>query len=249
MLPKIDGVVVCEEFAELVTCAFLEREAAKGAAAAERRRREAVSGWLKLLQAVRVRRQLQADYGEGAAAADDGGEGAAGGGRRQQEQEQQQEAGRLGNGGGAGEHGRCCGRVGPGCCWATHRLATPRHMHALLLLAYMRQAADWLDRALLAAQHVRATSPAWPHLCLLLLSKRLRLGCRILSCALAPRPSPRATRPSPLSLPVLAWPPGGGGRPSGTSAADAVRERLLAEAQAAAGGGGGGGADVEEEFF
>ncbi|KXZ44021.1 hypothetical protein GPECTOR_75g745 [Gonium pectorale] len=75
MVPRIEGVVVCEEVAELVESAYLQREAARVEAAAARRRRAAEVAWRQLLGALRLRAQLERDY---AGPGRDGGEGVEG---------------------------------------------------------------------------------------------------------------------------------------------------------------------------
>ncbi|GIL94232.1 hypothetical protein Vretimale_488 [Volvox reticuliferus] len=72
MVPKVEGVVVCEEVSELVVAAYLERESARAAAAATQLRRAATAAWLRLLGALRVRLQLERDYADVSAA---GGQG------------------------------------------------------------------------------------------------------------------------------------------------------------------------------
>eukprot|EP00955_Chlamydomonas_euryale_P072059 361277-Chlamydomonas_euryale.AAC.4 len=62
MLPKIDGVVVCEEFQEQVVCEYLQREEAKHAARMAKQRREALAAWRQVLQAMRMRQQLRSNY-------------------------------------------------------------------------------------------------------------------------------------------------------------------------------------------
>ncbi|GAX72825.1 hypothetical protein CEUSTIGMA_g280.t1 [Chlamydomonas eustigma] len=64
MLPKIDGIVVCEEFECSVVSAYLDREAARQTALAERRMREAKAAWSQLLQGTLMRLQLQSAYEE-----------------------------------------------------------------------------------------------------------------------------------------------------------------------------------------
>ncbi|KAL6756836.1 Rad4 beta-hairpin domain 3-domain-containing protein [Haematococcus lacustris] len=61
-VPKIDGVVVCEEHERAVVASYLERETARQEAAAARQRREARAAWLQLLYAVRKRLQLADAY-------------------------------------------------------------------------------------------------------------------------------------------------------------------------------------------
>lgn len=58
----------CQEFETQVVAAYLERETARQEALAARRRREAVSGWMHLLQAMRTRLELQARHEQPAAA-------------------------------------------------------------------------------------------------------------------------------------------------------------------------------------
>ncbi|GIL45587.1 hypothetical protein Vafri_2789 [Volvox africanus] len=72
MVPKVEGVVVCEEVSELVVAAYLERESARAAAAAARLRRAATAAWLRLLRALRVRLQLERDYADVSAVGDHG---------------------------------------------------------------------------------------------------------------------------------------------------------------------------------
>lgn len=68
MLPKFDGVVICEEFEAEVVHACLEREVAKNEAARGRREREAKAGWMKLIGALRMRTRLESSYKDEAAA-------------------------------------------------------------------------------------------------------------------------------------------------------------------------------------
>ncbi|EFJ49372.1 hypothetical protein VOLCADRAFT_89729 [Volvox carteri f. nagariensis] len=92
MVPRLDGVVVCEEVSELVVAAYLERETARAAAAAAKLRRVAVAAWRRLLGALRVRLQLERDYGDGdGAGAFGAGAGATTGAAQIQIQQQQQQ--------------------------------------------------------------------------------------------------------------------------------------------------------------
>ncbi len=82
MVPQIEGVVVCEEVAELVTMAYLEREEARNAAAAAKRLRAGAVAWMSLLQALRIRLQLERDYA-GEEEGDGGRRGEEGAGRKE----------------------------------------------------------------------------------------------------------------------------------------------------------------------
>ena len=62
MLPRIDGVVICEEFEAQVVNACLEREVARNEAARGKREREAKGGWMKLMEALRMRTKLDTSY-------------------------------------------------------------------------------------------------------------------------------------------------------------------------------------------
>ncbi|GLI64108.1 hypothetical protein VaNZ11_007283 [Volvox africanus] len=72
MVPKVEGVVVCEEVSELVVAAYLERESARAAAAAARLQRAALAAWLRLLGALRMRLQLERDYADVSAGGNQG---------------------------------------------------------------------------------------------------------------------------------------------------------------------------------
>ena len=72
MLPKIQGVVICEEYEAQVVAAYIEKETAKQEALTARRLREARAAWAHLIQSVRTRLQLKGRY-EGTATGEDGG--------------------------------------------------------------------------------------------------------------------------------------------------------------------------------
>ncbi|WIA31781.1 hypothetical protein OEZ86_002653 [Tetradesmus obliquus] len=71
-LPKIVGVVVCEEFEEAVVQLHLQRQADKAAAEQQRQRREVEAAWRRLLGNMWTRLQLQRNAAAADAAAADG---------------------------------------------------------------------------------------------------------------------------------------------------------------------------------
>jgi xeroderma pigmentosum group C-complementing protein len=101
MVPRIEGVVVCEEHEDAVLAAAAEAGDARRREAQRKRREEGRRLWLRLVRALQTRVELERRYG--AAGAGEGGQeeeeeeasgGGAGGGRQQQQQQQQQQGGR-----------------------------------------------------------------------------------------------------------------------------------------------------------
>jgi xeroderma pigmentosum group C-complementing protein len=62
MLPRFEGVVICLEFEAQVVNACLEREVAKSEAIRQKAERMAKQGWHKLVEAMRTRTRLDANY-------------------------------------------------------------------------------------------------------------------------------------------------------------------------------------------
>jgi hypothetical protein len=62
MLPRFEGVVICSEFEAQVVNACLEREVAKNEAIRQKAERVAKQGWHKLVEAMRTRTRLDANY-------------------------------------------------------------------------------------------------------------------------------------------------------------------------------------------
>ncbi|GAB4822170.1 hypothetical protein N2152v2_009216 [Parachlorella kessleri] len=66
MVPRLDGVVICQEFESLVLTTYLEEERQREERARQKREEEAEAAWRQLLRALLTRVRLQQDYGQGA---------------------------------------------------------------------------------------------------------------------------------------------------------------------------------------